>query len=658
MKNSVLSPLHNHPFRRAAWLLALFLLPATLIRLALYVIYFDDFSSLTVSQVLTSFVIGLRFDFSMAALLMGTPLLLMLLPFKWAQHYYWQRLWGWFIYVALLIFVLMMVGDTIYFGYVHRHVGSEINTLSADMDSMLGIALRQYSGALVLFAVIAGVVGWFWFQLIEIRPAISTQPWRRLALLPTLFLVMLVLGRGGMSGKPISVGEAFFSNSLGQGYLVLNGAFAMSRALIEATPPLKAFMPQEKAILITQQSLAGTDSTFPEAQYPLFQPATAAHTRIQSRPNVVVLMLESWGALHIDALRAQMRLPALGVTPNFDALAQKGRLYTHFYANGQRSIQGAAAILASQPTFASMPFLGEGMEQNRLSFLGDIAREQGYETFFLQSSDRGSLRFDAIATRAGFSTYRGAQDLSNLHEHPKAASTWGTWDHNTLQAAHRLFADSKKPFLGFVFTSTTHVPWIIPDERWHKYTGGSDRDAFLNSLFYADWALGQFIDATKKAGYFDNTIFILTADHANEFVEHAEIVPNLFHIPLLIVGPNIKSGLDDRVGSQFDILPTLISLGQWQSAYAGLGKSLVDNTPFARRSALSVRGNVIDWITEDGWVSHDLNRQVGKSKNINDNKIKEMEEKLLATYQLSSQLQINNRMLPLNHEARSQAAPH
>lgn len=658
MKNSVLSLLHTHPFRRAALLLGVFLLPATLIRLALYVIYFDDFSGLTASQVLTSFAIGLRFDFSMAALVMGTPLLLMLLPFKWAQHCYWQRFWGWFIYVVLLIFVLMMVGDTIYFGYVHRHVGSEINTLSADMDSMMGIALRQYSGALVLFAIIAGVGGWFWHHLIEIRPAISTQPWRRLALLPTIFLVMLVLGRGGMSGKPLSVGEAFFSNALGQGYLALNGAFAMSRALIEETPPLKSFMPPEKAILITQQSLAGSHSTFPDAQYPLFQPATAAHPRVQSRPNVVVLMLESWGALHIDALRAQMGLPALGVTPNFDALAQKGRLYTHFYANGQRSIQGAAAILASQPTFASMPFLGEGMEQNRLSFLGEIAREQGYETFFLQSSDRGSLRFDAIAARAGFSTYRGAQDLPNLHEHPKAASTWGTWDHNTLQAAHRLFADSKKPFLGFVFTSTTHVPWIIPDERWHKYTGGSDRDAFLNSLFYADWALGQFINATKKAGYFDNTIFILTADHANEFVEHAEIVPNLFHIPLLIVGPNIKSGLDDRVGSQFDILPTLISLGQWQSAYAGLGQSLVDNTPAARRSALSVRGNVLDWITEDGWVSHDLNQQVGKSKNINDNKIKEMEERLLATYQLSSQLQINNRILPPNQDARSQVAPH
>jgi phosphoglycerol transferase MdoB-like AlkP superfamily enzyme len=293
-----------------------------------------------------------------------------------------------------------------------------------------------------------------------------------------------------------------------------------------------------------------------------------------------------------------------------------------------------------------MPFLGEGLEQNRQSFMGELARAQGYETFFLQSSDRGSLRFEAIAARAGFSTYRGAQDLPNLHERQKKASTWGTWDHNTFQEAHRLFAAAKNPFLGFIFTSGTHVPWLIPDERWHKYTGTSDREAFLNSLLYADWALGQFIDAAKKAGYYDNTIFVITADHADEFVEHVEFVPNLFHVPLLIVGPGIRSGTDDRVGSQFDILPTLIDAGGWVSVYAGLGRSLLDDTRKEARAALSVRGDVLDWITPRGWVSHDLTRRVGNSAGLKPNEAGDMEQSLLATYQTASQLQVGNRILP------------
>lgn len=636
--------LRAHPYGRVSILFLLFLLPATLVRLALYLGYHDDFSGLTATQVLASFLVGLRFDFSMAVLVIGIPLLLMLLPFRWSHHVFWQRLWGWYVYVALLAFVFMLVVDAVYFGYVHRHVGSEINTLAADMDSMVSIAFSQYPGSLLLFVGGTLFGAWLWRGILAPIPARPARPWLRLAILPVAFVFMLVVGRGGFSGKPISVGEAFFSDSLAQGYLALNGAFAMSRALTEAPPPLKTFMPQEQATALTQQQLAGDHSIFSNKGYPLLQHAHA--TVAKPRPNVVVLMLESWGALHIDVMRQQAGLPPLGVTPNFDALAKQGRLYTKFYANGQRSIQGAEAILASQPTFPSMPFLGEGLEQNRQSFMGELARAQGYETFFLQSSDRGSLRFDAIAARAGFSTYRGAQDLPNLHERQKKASTWGTWDHNTFQEAHRLFAVAKKPFLGFIFTSGTHVPWLIPDERWHKYTGTSDREAFLNSLLYADWALGQFIEAAKKTGYYDNTIFVITADHADEFVEHVEYVPNLFHVPLLIVGPGISSGIDDRVGSQFDILPTLIDAGGWVTAYAGLGRSLLDDTRKEARAALSVRGDVLDWITPRGWVSHDLTRRVGNSTGLKPNEADSLEQNLLATYQTTSQLQVGNRILP------------
>ncbi len=643
MKNT-LSALRTHPYGRIALLLTLFLLPATLARLALYLSYPEDFAALTATQVFASFVFGLRFDFSLAVLVVGIPLLLMLLPFRWSHHVFWQRIWGWLIYLALLVFIFMMIVDTIYFGYVHRHVGSEINTLSADMDSMVSIALSQHLIALLSFTAVALLGAWFWRKLLALTPRPPARPWLRLTLLPIIFFSMLVLGRGGFSGKPISVGEAFFSDSLAQGYLALNGAFAMSRAIIEEPPPLKTFMPPERATKLVQQYLASDTARFSDKDYPLFQQGHSSSNK--AKPNIVVLMLESWGALHIDAMREQMGLPSLGVTPNFDALAKHGRLYTQFFANGQRSIQGAAAMLASQPTFPSMPFLGEGMEQNRLSFMGELARAQGYETFFLQSSDRGSLRFDVIATRAGFSTYRGAQDLPNLHEQQKAASTWGTWDHNTFQAAHQLFAKAKQPFLGFVFTSSTHVPWLIPDQRWHKYTGKSDRDSFLNSLYYADWALGEFIQAAKKAGYYDNTIFVITADHTNEFVEQVDFVPNLFHIPLLITGPGIKSGIDKRLGSQVDVLPTLIDAGGWNSDYAGLGRSLIDDSYQEERASLSIRGGVLNWLTPQGWVSHDLNRRVGNSSNLDKQLIEILENKLLATYQLSSQAQSNNHILP------------
>jgi phosphoglycerol transferase MdoB-like AlkP superfamily enzyme len=221
---------------------------------------------------------------------------------------------------------------------------------------------------------------------------------------------LLISARGGLTGKPISVGDAFFSNSIEQGYLAMNGTFALSRGLMDKAIEPKIFYNQEQSDIHTVRLLKRNDLLkFNNVNYPLFQTNTTSSSN--PKPNVVVIMLESWGAIHIDELRIKSGLQNLGVTPNFDAISKKGRLFTKFYANGQRSIEGASAILGSVATLPGMPFLGEGLEQNRLSFLGELAQNQGYETIFLQSSERYSLRFDSISKRAGFLTYLGAEDI-------------------------------------------------------------------------------------------------------------------------------------------------------------------------------------------------------------------------------------------------------
>ena len=640
---------HKNAYSRMLLIFLACMLPFTLMRLVLYVLYLDDFQSLGVLQVVQSFAVGLRFDVSMVAMVVGIPLLLFLmLPFRWSHHVYWQRLWGWFIFITLLLMLFMMIADTIYFGTVHRHVGAEIGTINSDMSSMVMLAISQYSGALFLFGLAAVAGAFYWRKLTHHIPAAPERIWLRLVSILIGLLLLVILGRGGISGKPISVGEAFFSNSLPQGYLALNGAFAVARALNDSTPPPKMFMPQEEAISLTHDYLVGKGVPFYNRDYPLYQRAQAAIplTKSDGKPNVVVIMLESWGAIHLDSMRKQMNLPPLGVTPNFDNLVQHGRLYTHFYANGQRSIQGAAAVLAGIPTMPGMPFLGEGLEQNQQSFLGVLAQSQGYETLFLQSSDRTSLRFNSIAARAGFSTYLANEEIPELHKNKKTAYTWGTWDHNTFQEANKRFAAARKPFLGYLFTSTSHTPWLIPDARWKKYTGDKNIDKALNALYYTDWALGEFIASAKKAGYYDNTIFILLADHTSEFVENIENAPNLFHIPLLIAGPGIKNGIDDRIGSQFDIMPTIMDIAGWSVDHAGLGRSLFDNRRLDERAALGVRDNALTWITPKGWISHDLTRRVGTSSGLSDKDAAGMEQNLLAVYQTSSRLVLDNQIAP------------
>ena len=636
---------HKNAYSRMLLIFLACLAPFTLMRMGLYLMHHNDFRSLGMLEVIAAFAVGLKFDISMLAMVVGIPLLVMLmLPFRWSHHVYWQRLWSWLIFICLMLLIFMMAVDSIYFGKVHRHIGAEINHIQSEIASLTMLAFSQYRGALLLFCLVAAAGAFFWRYLTHHIPEAPKRIWIRCSSILAGLLLLLILGRGGINGQPISVGDAFFSNSLAQGYLALNGAFAVTRALNDIAPLPKVFMPQAEAMALTHDFLAGKGAAFYDRNYPMYRHAGAASR--EDKPNVVVLMLESWGAMHIDALRKQMHLPLLGVTPNFDKLAAQGRLYTRFYANGQHSIQGGAAVLAGMPTLPGMPFLGEGLEQNQQRFLGELAQALGYETLFLQSSDRGSLRFDAIAARAGFSSYLGNEDIPELHAHKKAASAWGTWDHNTFQEANRRFAAARKPFLGYLFTSSTHIPWLIPDERWKKYTGGRDLDRALNSIYYADWALGEFIAAAKQAGYYDNTLFVLLADHASEFVEDVENVPSLFHIPLLIVGPAIRPGVDERVGSQFDVIPSIVEMAGWSSDYSGLGRSLLDDSRQGERAALGVRDNALAWITGKGWLSHNLERRVGSSAGLSEAERDEMEKNLLAIYQAATRLQLDNRIAP------------
>ena len=77
---------------------------------------------------------------------------------------------------------------------------------------------------------------------------------------------------------------------------------------------------------------------------------------------------------------------------------------------------------------------------------------------------------------------------------------------------------------------------------------------------YVDIALDQFFTEAKKQDWFDNTIFIITADHGlNIFKDYINDHKNA-HIPFLIYNSNQKPFATDKILSQIDILPTILDL--------------------------------------------------------------------------------------------------
>lgn len=634
------------PILRVLGILTLNLLIFFLARISLLLAYRQDFSDLSGSELLMAFLRGLRFDLSIILMVTGIPLLLMLLPGRRAQSRLWQGAFIWTNFGLLLLFLLLLSADLVYFGFVHRHAGPEITALSADAQLLVDMALDGYAWALGLYLLTAFGLFFLWRRIFRLQDAADGRFWPRFSLLLFAIIGIAILVRGGLGRKPVDVVDAFADGRPASAYLSLNGPFTMAHSLLNARHIEAAYFEWSEAVHRTQAQILARGEQFLGGQdYPLLRanrgPAPA------HKPNIVVLLLESWDAAHVDVLRRQMNLAPFGVTPNFDALSRQGRLFTRFYANGERSMDGLAALLAGIPTLPGTAYLGMGMEQNRMAYLGHMARKEGYETIFLQSSKRQSFHVDSIASMAGFPNYLGAEDIP-AGRHSTQVTERGAWDHDTFQEASRRFAQAKKPFLGFVFTASTHLPFQSPGERWTKYPADSLEHRFLNSLYYADWALGEFIASAKKAGYYDDTIFVLTADHVSGFISKSSDVPSLHHVPLLMIAPGLKPGLDSRIGGQVDVIPTLAQLAHWHTPHSGLGRSLLDNGQGAERGTLCVRGNVIERIEDRGWVMHDLRQRIGASSGIRAEDAKAIEERLLAMYQVGHRLLLRNRIAPLD----------
>lgn len=693
------------PHRRVLAIFTLNLLIFVLARIGLFLVYLNDFRDLTALEALGAFARGLMFDASIIVFVTGGPLLMLLVPFVFVHHPHrlrpstwawanvaviaaatllailghrylggrlasasvyagvilgavgilvlapfqyrhqrtWISFWTWTNFVLLALFLLLLAADVIYFGFVHRHVGPEVTAVGGDIGLMLDMAFGDYGWAIVLY--FAACVGLFflWRRLFRRTDSEVGRFLPRVAVLLGAVLGIAVLLRGGLGNKPLDVVDAFVGSRPAAAYLSLNGPFAMSRALVNSKRINANFFPWKEAVELTRAQVQAPGERFVAGDdYPLVRARAGDRAR---KPNVVVMMLESWDAIHNDLLRRDMGLKPYDVTPNFNALSRHGLLFTHFYANGERSMDGLASLVAGVPTLPGTAYIGMGMEQNRLGYLGRMAQQEGYETIFLQSSKRRSFYVDSIAAMAGFKTYLGAEDIPATG-HSQNVTERGAWDYDMLHKANELFAAAHKPFIGFLFTASTHPPFQSPGKQWTKYPPDTLENRYLNSLYYADWAIGQFIDEAKKAGYYDNTIFILTADHVSGFAGKASDAPSLHHTPLLIIAPGLKPGVDTHVGGQVDVIPTIAELAGWHAPLASIGHSLMDRSRDRIHGTLCVRGNIIERIEDQGWLTHDLRERVSASPGTPEPELKAMQDRLLAMYQVAHTLLLRNGIYP------------
>jgi phosphoglycerol transferase MdoB-like AlkP superfamily enzyme len=349
------------------------------------------------------------------------------------------------------------------------------------------------------------------------------------------FFVLIALtvffSRGGFQEKPISFVDAKVIDHPFAHHMVLNTTFSAIKSFGQPT--------LEKMNYFDQNKLYSELNLNPE----LWQPADVPKLK---NKNLVVFILESFSSEYITPEN----------TPFFLELAKKGSYFSKSYANGRRSIEGIASIMAGVPALMEEPFVNSEFATNDFVGLGNLFKKNGYHTSFFHGAKNGSMRFDLFTKAAGFDHYFG---LNEFPDKTKNDGAWGIWDEDFLKWTCAQLGTFSSPFVTTVFTLTSHQPYNIPENLKQKFSPGSH--PVVQSIKYTDFALEQFFDCAKNQKWFDDSIFLFVADHTGPSLKTEPSFESLYEIPILFYAPAVNLNLSTTQYAQhIDLLPTLNDL--------------------------------------------------------------------------------------------------
>ncbi len=526
-------------------------------------------------ELATGLLVGFRFD-TVTFLIYSLPLIvLLILPIAYLKVGKWKS----FAAAGMLIFnlpVLVLNGiDVAYFPFSEKRSTFELFILGSDLKSFSPtVALPYFPMFILFFSVIVVYI----LLLRKMNVRCETRKIQFLDfLISSVALVITLIGiRGGVQLRVISPAMAFVSPNPFVGHLGSNTAYNLISSLKYKNHPIIRDLKDQDAVKIVRGMVKNDfDGDFISNDYPLIRKSKFAKTLPQR--NIILIVVESFNAEQVGALNGSE--PALSLTPHFDALSRKGRLFTHYYSNAKRSIEAFPAILNSLPDVMGYPIITSNLETNSIHGIGSTLSSSGYTTAFFHGGRNGTMGLNRYASLSGFSSYYGLNEYQSQMGDLDYDGHWGIFDHAFAVYLEDVIQRMHQPYITVWFTLSNHHPYALPEKGWDALKK-RNLSPYEKAFVYTDQVLGDFMEKAENDPAFKNTIFLITADHYT-FTDSFSMKKNqdmfaIYNIPLLIYAPGIIApGVDHRVASHLDLLPTVIDLLHMETYHASIGHSLV-----------------------------------------------------------------------------------
>lgn len=328
--------------------------------------------------------------------------------------------------------------------------------------------------------------------------------------------------------------------------------------------------------------------------------------KTDSQPNIVFIVMEYMGAEFLDAWTPDGPRAA----PFMSELASDSLMFDNIYSTAMRTQHGFVGTVSSFPSILTLSIARNRMG-NKIPTIATFLPE--YKSSFICGGEANYDNMDAFALQGDFQEVLDQRHFQEKKEIFKDKLLWGYSDEDVYTYLNEsLKEESKtgKPLLKFVLTTSAHEPYDLPKE-FNLRARGIQPKTPEAGIAYADHALGEFFKKAKKEAYYENTIFVMIADHSR-FLSKPSTEIKRFHIPLLIHSPLLKhlNGRYDAIGGHIDVIPTLLGLlGRSSGPQPAFGHNLLD--PNTTKVAFSRDADNLYMI--EGRKSLEWNTQTGKT---------------------------------------------
>lgn len=542
---------------------------------------------LTLNEVWSIMLGGIRFDLSAIAMLYAPFILLSVFPLD----FWYRRSMTFFFYVVPTVMVLFLsLLDLAWYSFTHKRTSRssfEIIKANQDIGYQLWDYVVDYYYLFILFFLLLYVMLWVKRKYIGMCVFGNGTFFGRVLFWLVVSGLLLLMFRGGIQLKPISSANASEYASPQKAVYVLNTPFVFLKSLFEPSAKKPEYY-----------------SSLQEAEK-LFSPVSIIRGSNGEKRNVIFFILESFSREYMGYYN-----PSSSLTPFLDSLMRKSTVYEGFYANSLHSLDGVTTLLTGVPAWLEDSYITSPFSVNVLKPMPWVFKKRGYATAFFHGSRKGSMSFDLMANILGFDR---AYFYDNYPDKSHYDGTWGVYDHYFLQYMLNKINDMSPPFFVVFFSLSSHHPYKIPSVYAGKFPKGTL--PIHESIAYADYAVRLFFEKAKSQSWFYNTLFVFTADHTSVSVYDFYNNPmGVYSVPFFIYEPRSEKYVRDyTLMQQTDVYPTLLQYMQFRDTILAWGKSVCDTT-IKERWHLTYKNQTFLFTTPEYYFYSDYHHPLGLYK--------------------------------------------